>query len=219
MATMNLVTYFTKSHKPLLDILLKSAENIENKIIFQGSQLCATARFREAGWNASTSDKLKRLADLPINNELYFFADADVVLSADFEGWCEYFAFNKPQDFIYYGYDTFQWCTGTMLFRQTEKVKRWWNTIYQICEMMGQNDQDGLHAIRASLKPTFLMDILPPQNVCNLATIARPNNPVIWDGSDFNIPSECKAWHSNWTLGIDQKIKMCEMVYKRMNKL
>jgi len=216
---MNLVTYFTKSHKPLLDILLKTSEGIEKKIIFQGEQLCPSARFKENGWNASCADRIKKLADLPINHELHFFSDTDVVLSSDFEGWCEYFVFNKPQDFVFYGYDTFQWCAGTMLFRQTEKVKRWWNALYQICEMMGQNDQDGLHALRSAVKPTILMDVMPTQNVCNLATLSKPETPKLWDGSDFNIPSECKAWHSNWTLGVEQKVKMCEMAHGKMNKI
>jgi hypothetical protein len=213
---MNLVSYYTKSHKELLDILLKSSEQIENKIIFQGGQICSSAKFREDGWNLSTSQKIKMLSGISADNNLYFFSDADVVLADDFEDWCNKFASDKPDDFIFYGYDTFQWCTGTMLFRQTESVKRWWSAVYEICKVIGQNDQDGLHILRSSGRLPFLMDFLPRENVCNLATLSFPQAPQIWDGQEFSIPATCKAWHSNWTLGVEQKTKMCNMAYEKM---
>ena len=40
-----------------------------------------------------------------------------------------------------------------------------------------------------------------------------------WSGEDFNIPENIVSHHANWVIGIDNKIKIMDIVREKYNKM
>ncbi len=213
---MRIITHYSESHRLMAEkYLLPSVDMFSDHIHFPADQICAEAQWMTQGWNTATAAKLFSLASLPPDGGLDLFCDADIVCKSGIVEWLESRAVNG--DFILYGKDNLQWCTGTILYRRTERVVEWWKNAAITCAEIGQNDQDGIHLMRAEmLDQKIQMGTLDDQVVCNLASLGATGP---WTGSRFEVPKTCLLWHANWTLGVNQKQEMLEQALKQLEKL
>jgi len=214
-----LITYYTPSHADMAEkYVLPMGKYFEGMTAFTERQICPSAEWKSEKWSEATSDKLRRISELEPDGGLDFFCDADVVFKQELSEWLQITAEAFPESFILYGRDAFDnWCTGVMLFRRTKEVIRWFTAMSVVCQLLNENDQDGIHAVRMSAKKMpFHMGFLNNQVICNLATLGYTSP---WKGEPFEVPKSCLLWHANYTLGTGQKGHMLSIVQDALKSL
>lgn len=211
---MLVATYYTPSHAAMAQRYVLDRVHVAGFggciVHAEEHQLCESAQFKRTGWNQATAQKYEFLASLPCNGRPILFVDADVALFPGLAEWCDEHLDARMPGWIGYGDDIVQWCTGVMLFRCTKPVLQWFRFCHQFCLLMGENDQDGLHILRANGKKLPVEpDVLPGSHVCNWATLGHMQP---WQGEEINPPSSCMAWHANWCVGVQAKSDMLAQV-------
>lgn len=208
---MRLVTYYTPSHADMCRrFVLDRAGAFEEVVSIEYGQTCQSGAFKEAGWNRCMDDKLETLLRLPCDGRPTLYVDADVLIRPGLAEWATHEIRRMQYDEISYSDDVLQWCAGVMLFRATDKVRRWWELVADMSRLLDQPDQDVIHVLRVNAKRLPVpMSVLPGDRICNWATIG---NVSVWGGEPFDVPRTCLAWHANWTVGVANKVRMLERV-------
>ena len=49
-------------------------------------------------------------------------------------------------------------------------------------------------------------------------TVAASTNAKQWVGQDFHVPTTIVAHHANWTVGLDNKLKLLQFVKNKFKK-
>lgn len=215
---MRLVTYYTPTHKEMCQrFVFSRAWGFHERRAVSVPQTCPTGSFKSDGWNACMLDKLRVLHGLPEDGEPTVYVDADVALMRGFHDWCEGVFEELPGSAVAFADDVIQWCAGVMLFRTTPVVQAWWRLLADLSPIWNLPDQDIIHQLRQQVTQTggtlpIAPRVLPPDRVSNWATVNAPTVPAPWDGEPFAVPESCVAWHANWTVGIERKMRMLESV-------
>jgi hypothetical protein len=187
---LRLVTYYTPSHEAMCRrfVLCRSGDFDEVRATAY-DQTCPSGAFKSDGWNECMLDKLNALMAVPCDGEPTLYVDADVALMPGIASWCKYAIAKMPADAVAFSDDVIQWCAGVMLFRATEQVRRLWQLLADLSLVWNLPDQDVLHQLRLQAHQT--------------------------KGEPFAVPRSCLAWHANWTVGIERKLRMLERVVLR----
>lgn len=211
MLTMRLVTYYTPTHAEMCKrFVLGRAGAFDEVISIEYEQTCPAGAFKHDGWNRCMDDKLKTLLRIPLDGKPTLYVDSDVLVRRGLADWATWHARNMQYDEIAYSDDVLQWCAGVMLFRPTKKTRRWWELVADMSRLLDQPDQDVIHVLRTYAKRLPVpMSVMPGSRICNWATIG---NQSVWDGQPFVVPKTCLAWHANWTVGVENKMRMLEHV-------
>lgn len=215
---LRLVTYYTPTHAEMCKrFVLSRAWGFAERRSFELDQTCPTGSFKSEGWNDCMLDKLRVLQELPTDGMPTVYVDADVALMRGFHDWCEVVFEELPGSAVAFSDDVIQWCAGVMLFRTTPLVQAWWRLLADLSPIWNLPDQDIIHQLRQQATQTggtlpILPRVLPPDRVCNWATVNAPAIPAPWDGEPFTVPPSCVAWHANWTVGVDRKQRMLDRV-------
>jgi hypothetical protein len=218
---LRLVTYYTPSHEAMCRrfVLCRSGDFDEVRATAY-DQTCPSGAFKSDGWNECMLDKLNALMAVPCDGEPTLYVDADVALMPGIASWCKYAIAKMPADAVAFSDDVIQWCAGVMLFRATEQVRRLWQLLADLSLVWNLPDQDVLHQLRLQAQQTNGRLPITPVTidagvVSNWATVNAPAIPHPWDGEPFAVPRSCLAWHANWTVGIERKLRMLERVVLR----
>jgi len=211
---MLIASYCTPSHSEMMnEFVTKRAAAAGFRgisLMYSPEQVCESGAFKRAGWNEATAAKYKYLAGLPEDGRPVLYVDADVAIYPGLAKWCEKHLDNRPPHWIGFGDDIVQWCTGVMLFRTTREVLDWFKFCWQFCDLIGENDQDGLHILRSHANHLPVeCDALPGQRISNWATLG---NLEPWQGQQIDVPETTLAWHANWCVGVQRKMEMLRHV-------
>jgi len=208
---MKLYTYYTDSHSSMFNDYLKKY-NTDLELIDidrKYEQVCPTGEFRTNGWAKSMSTKLEVIIDAIKSNfnDIIVFSDVDV----------QFFGPIKEQLLIELGeYDiAFQndygsLCAGFFICKCNEKTLNLFETAYnQMLRRMFICDQP---AINANLR-------LVSYTVLSKRFWTFGENKTVWEGQEFEIPNDILVHHANYTIGIDNKLKLLNIVREKYNKL
>ena len=215
---LRLVTYYTPSHAAMCRrFVLSRAWGFDERRPSRFEQTCPTGAFKTDGWNVCMLDKLRCLMALPEDGMPTVYVDSDVALLRGFSEWCETVFEELPGSAVAFADDVVQWCAGVMLFRTTPAVQGFWRLLADLSPIWNLPDQDIIHQLRGQVTQTggtlpIVPRVLPPDRVCNWATVNAPTVPQPWDGEPFVVPESCVAWHANWTIGVERKMRMLEGV-------
>lgn len=218
MLKMRLVTYHTPTHAEMCQrFVLSRAWGFHERRPNRYEQTCPTGSFKSDGWNVCMLDKLRCLLSLPDDAMPTVYVDSDVALMRGFAEWCEAVFEELPGSAVAFADDVVQWCAGVMMFRTTAVVQGFWRLLADLSPIWNLPDQDIIHQLRGQALQTggklpIVPRVLPPDRVCNWATVSAPTVPQPWDGEPFAVPSSCMAWHANWTVGVERKMRMLESV-------
>jgi hypothetical protein len=208
---LRLATYYTPTHREMAErFVLSRAEGFGEVIAREYPQKCASASFKQSGWNECMLDKLDLLMRLPQDGTPTLYVDADVCLLPGLAAWCERQVAGMKFHEVAYSDDVAQWCAGVMLFRSTAKTHAWWRLVADMSALLDQPDQDVIHALRINAKRLPVpMTVLPANRMANWATLG---NTSVWQGEVFAVPETAVAWHANWCVGVEAKLAMLEHV-------
>lgn len=217
---LRIVSYYTPSHEAMCRrFVMSRADGFYERRFNSFDQTCPTGEFKSAGWNECMLDKLRCLLDLPCDGMPTLYVDADVALMPGLHDWLAAYVGQLEREAIAFSDDVVQWCAGIMVFHSVSPVLKFFRTVAHMSGVLNLPDQDVIHHMRAWAGKTggrlpITPRVLPREVFCNWATVnGKPVPP--WDGESFVVPETCLAWHANWTLGIDNKLKMLERVVMR----
>lgn len=213
---MKLITYASPSHMPMCErfvVANASAAGFESCTVVDDEQLCPSGRFNSEGFAPQVWRKLEVLATLP-TGQRYCFLDADCLPLPGLARWCNTFLDGQQRNTIGLGDDNGMFCTGTVVWQQTEETAEWWRFVRMFSFMLGVDDQCGLNTILDNAKNFPLVcRVLCKQVFSNWAATDSFNEKP-WAGEEIQLPQNCLCWHANFCLGVDNKIKQLEHVEK-----
>jgi hypothetical protein len=219
---MKLYACYTPSHRPLLEQHFlpslpghwkdrNSNALFDTEVVLkQLTQRSPTGEFESDGFQVTCLDKVDFILEaLARETEPFLFSDVDV-------------RFYGPvvDDLLKCLGDAdmaFQWdgergreCTGFMVIRPTRHVLNFWRWVRDRMARTGEMDQDAVHAVLEEK----LFDLVRANTVIlpeRYWTFGRDDKH--WHpGMPVNPPADLLAHHANWTVGVENKLKLLEAV-------
>ena len=211
---MKIYTTFSKSHECFLP-WFKTIYDVEpsaDVTFYEIEQKCKTGEFKSEGWNDATAEKLKHIIQIfdEDKNDYFIFCDIDVQFFKPFTHLIERVLQNHDIVFQndYYGAQ----CTGFFFCRNTPQIK----VVFEKALEINSQYRDDQEAIQASLNlnnKNIRHALLPPE----FFTFGMYYD--MWNGQDnFLLPKNIILHHANWALGIQNKLKLLQIVRDRFNK-
>jgi hypothetical protein len=228
-------TIFTDSHKRMFcDYLMTSfpfRQEIELTVLYRG-QACKTAEFETNGWKDTMKEKAKCFVDGITSckeDEVFMFIDPDIQFFGDF------------YDDIKQALDTCDvvWQndviggvnTGFFVARSTKATRGFFKTVLGNLDsdQFKQEQELANYLLRQiHLYPTinFKWKFLPNTywTYGHIAAQPKKDNSGLkgsWkpEDDDFDIPTDIKMHHANWTLGVDNKETMLKIVRSKYKNI
>jgi GR25 family glycosyltransferase involved in LPS biosynthesis len=214
---MRIYSAYSESHgvfKPWFESIYNVYPEIDIKYSLL-DQSCQSGEFRSHGWDDVTLNKLKKILEIfddNSNNDDYFiFSDIDIQFFKPFHQEIENLLQNN--DIVFQNDYASGPCTGFFACRKTNIMKQFFN---RALEIFHTDDQVTVHNTLKEF-PNIKFDLLPKEfftyGVFNNGEWDYPENNII----DFKIPSDIIFHHANWTIGIDNKLKLLNFVKDNYN--
>lgn len=209
---MKVYTFFTDSHRPLLDIFIKHFPfSIDHELVVKWlPQDCPSACFGAHGWNETMRRKVEfvqqSFSEVP-EGAWFLHSDCDVVL---FEGWDAILQANNNAvnyDMLIQNDHMTGMCAGFFFCKNNERTRRLWRLVSDNLSDYA-NDQVALNYFLNLEKD---LKYLPLS--CEYFTygVLQAGH---WKGQSFTIPQvdRLRMVHANYTVGIDNKIELLRYV-------
>ncbi len=211
---MNIYTFFTESHKTLFEnYFLKTfpfEDGIDLVVRYSEKQRCSTAKYRSEGWAQTVFQKIDFINEILSTSkegDLFVFADADIQF------------FGKIRDDLIKQLGELDicchrdsaeghYCSGFYIARVNERTR---NLFHYIKEYSNQfpGDQAALNYFiqKLNLKAGFLDN--------RYYTVGVQHG--VWNGnSNIIIPSNIIMHHANWTVGVENKARLMDLVREKV---
>lgn len=196
-----LMTFYSDSHKILYDQYFKPSVEKFNEydlISYQAEQF-GTGSFMEKGWKEAMGKKIDFIIDM-INDcwgDYFVFADADVI----FFGKTNYYLLDQVKHFdAAFQADAGKLCAGFFIMKCNERTLNFMTTVRNMYYAYPEDQtamQNHAQLINYKLLPTEIFNI------------SHINGNKVWDCDySLKIPSNIRVFHGNWTIGIDNKIRI-----------
>ena len=206
---MKLYTIYTPSHKILFDNYFKPSL-IEGEYDLKPKELinqeCPTGTYYQDGWNQTTYRKVEYFLKIAEENmgDTFVFSDVDI----QFFGRTKETLLEELGDAdIAAQDDTCNFmCSGFFICKSNERTIRMFKSMKDNYHLY-KEDQDALNQNKHLANWKLLSR--------KFFTVGQLTNRV-WNGEDFIVPNGILMHHSNWTIGIDNKIKLLEKVKNQM---
>lgn len=196
-----LMTFYSDSHKILYEQYFKPSVEYFNEyelVSYQAEQF-GSGSFMEKGWKESMGKKIDFIIDM-INDcwgDYFVFADADVIF---FRKTVDYLL-NQVKDVdAAFQEDANKMCAGFFIMKCNESTLRFMTTVKDLYGIYPE-DQTAMQHHVSMIKHRLL-----PKDIFNISHI---NGNKVWDCDySLKIPSSIRVFHGNWTIGIDNKIRI-----------
>jgi hypothetical protein len=207
---MNLYSIYTPSHKILFDNYFKPSL-IEGEYELHcetRDQECSTGTYYESGWNQTTYRKVEYFSKIVEENigNTFVFSDVDVQF------------FGKTKEILIEELDNFDiaaqddtWnclCSGFFICKSNERTINMFKSMKDNYHLY-KEDQDALNKNRHLSKWKFLSR--------KFFTVGQLTNNV-WNGENFTTPTDILMHHANWTISVENKIKLLEKVKNQIHR-
>ena len=202
---MNLYSIFTPSHRHMYENYFLTSIPDEFKLhIKEIPQECPTGSFYQEGWDKTCFRKVEFFEEICKENfgDMFIFSDVDIQFFGNFKdqmieelGDCDIACQDDITTFSS-GFFICK-CNDTTL-KMFQNMKEFYNREDQT----SLNDQIHIAKHKFLSKRFFTFGHIVP----------RP-----WNGEDFDIPDDILVHHANWVAGIDNKIKILDLVREKFN--
>ena len=228
-------TLFTESHKIFLDNYFLPSfpyrKEIELILLYR-EQHCKTACFETDGWKETMRDKATAFIEgieSCRENEIFMFIDPDIQFFGDF--YDDIKDAMKDNDVVWQNDVIGGVNTGFFAVRNTKATRGFFKTVLGNLdsEKFKQEQELANYLLHESYRYptiTFKWRFLPNSywTYGHIAALPKVNGQGLrgsWSpgDSDFAIPADIKIHHANWTGGIDNKIKILDIVKKKASAM
>ena len=214
MNKLNLYTFYTNTHEILLnDFFIPSFNRTEmfnnfNLHTIKTEQKSNTGSFNSPGFHVTTVDKLDIIINAINSDETFIFADCDVQF---FKNIYSDILKNKNFDILAQS-DIDSICSGFMVIKSSNKVKKYFENIQKLLmnnPHLYPNDQVCINSNLNSID----YKLLP---IDKYYTVGNYNSGIVWTGEEITIPPSILMHHANFTIGVNNKIKLMNLVKTKM---
>lgn len=212
-----LLTFLSDSHRQLYDLffypsyiqhLSKDFELIVEYI----DQLCPNGNFGDNGFDITMLKKIELInKHIDINSlDLLLFADIDVQFFKPIN-----FSILQSNNDIWFQKDYFNnyVCAGLFISKQNINTLTFFNLVYNQLKLKMNGKIDDQYIIN-EIKASINYKLLPSDEYW---TVANSTNGIVWKPEmGFEVPKNIIAHHANWTIGVDHKIQLMNLVKEKL---
>jgi len=217
-----ITTFYTPTHKIFLeDWFMKTMDEEDKKNIHieEFEQECDSGSFMSTGWNNTMLKKVDYIRDCLLSDDMFFHLDSDIQFFKPFgEDYTKRMVDNDLDILAQHdGNNTV--CCGFMLIRSTNTTKKLFDSVYERTKSgESANDQIALNELLLSGKYYLKVGLLGSE--CYSVWMNNPLSPRWEPHHDVgHIPKNIRIHHANYVVGIENKIKLMEMVRKKYNEM
>jgi hypothetical protein len=202
---MNLYTFLTPSHRVLYEnyflkslpsTFILSCLDIEH-------QYCESASFLDKGWTQTTINKIILLIKACEENMGKYFVYSDVDVQFFDKDICNLLMQEIEDKDIACQDDNNLYCSGFFICKANDRTLKMYNKIYESWNHK-DSDQKMLNRYLYLCKPKKLSK--------KFFTVGQILKKEWTDDQHFDLISDISMHHANWTIGIDNKIKLLDLV-------
>jgi hypothetical protein len=213
-----ILTFYSDSHLVLYnDYFLKSYNKYLSKnyilLTKKIEQLSPSGDWASAGFDKTMMEKVKWIIqNIDLNDKNYLvFADCDVQFFGDLE-----FDLSSHDILFQHDYYDNNYCAGFFICKQNKKVLDFFNLVYEVfnSNMDGKIDDQAIVnnlLNNKSLNLDLNFGILPSNKYW---TVGFSTNGVVWEGQEITCSDKIIAHHANFTIGIENKINLMNIIKK-----
>lgn len=214
---MKTYTFFTDTHKVFLKHFTDSfpfEEGFDLEVRYF-SQDCPTGSFSSTGWEKTMKKKIEYILyslEQTEKNQIFVHSDIDVQFFSNLKKEIEEFFLDEELDLLFQR-DDFRngasICMGFFICRSNENTKNFFKYIYDNLHFF-KNDQIAVNQLINKFPLKY--GLLPEKYY----TVGLKNG--LWSGNEnILIPNDIIVHHANFTVGIENKIKLLELVKKKVS--
>jgi hypothetical protein len=197
--------YFLDSYNKYLT---ESFELIPHKI----DQICISGEYGSDGFSNAMLEKINHIINNidVLDKTPMIFADSDIQFFSNFSKEIT----DELGDFdIKFQSDVTCICAGFLICKQTEIVLKFFITVRDILKTVMNKKVDDQQVINNIIhKYPIKWGLLSNK----FFTVAMANGAKQWNGQEFEISGNIYTHHANWTVGLDNKYKLLDMVKDKM---
>jgi len=202
---MKIITSISKEFKPVFDLTRPYMP--EGIIVYSLADRNNDMEFGSKDFNLlgtkdeeSICSKIKDMKD----GDIFFQCDSDVLVNAPTEWFIEQLGDND----IIFQSDSGTPCLGFYVARISDEVKRIFKDVKE-----KTNENTNCQIVFNRIKKNYNLKIVlfDTKDVWNYGVLNRG----IWNGEQFDLPENLKAFHANFTIGIENKVKLLTMAIKK----
>lgn len=206
---MKFFTFYSESHKPLLDLFCKSYfDHCDEDLYIKKIQQKCNGDYHSDGWKNSMKDKLQFILDslnICADNELMVHCDSDIIFN---KGCSEYINSVFKDVDIAFQWDSSGVCMGFFVCKTSSRVKDFF------LKMLNNIDNfvDDQYCANFYIKNKEFSDLKFGIFGNEVYTIGM-NNVMYSDSMKIKIPKNWKIFHANFTPNLKSKLSLLKMVY------
>jgi hypothetical protein len=205
---MKVYTFFTDSHKIFIDTFVKSFpfESDFDLEIKYFPQECPSAKYRTDGWKKTMKRKIEyilhSLKETPMN-EYFIHSDIDIQFFKNIKSDIVSIIETSGKDILFQN-DFVALCMGFFICKKNTKTINFFNKVLNQLD----NFVDDQVAVNTLIKSSDLNYGVLPENYYTIG----PRFGT-WNGNpNIEVPKNLLMHHANWTEGIENKIKLLELI-------
>ena len=198
---MRLLTVYSPTHRQLFERFLRPSAT-EFRVVAKRLPQTGNGQYMNRHW----LDAMWRKVDFIyrkmwwMRGQVFVFADADVQL---FPPVRDFLAHELGDYDMAFQEDVGTQCAGFFVARANARVRQLYATLRaQLREY--PNEQTALNDMLDLVKWKSL-----PRSVF---TVGRLTGGEVWDGESLDVPTDLRAHHANYTVGLDNKARLMELV-------
>lgn len=224
---MDLLTNYSDLNEILYtEYFLKSNISEYNIITKKLNQKCKTGSYMSDGWSDITKDKMISIYEYIINTDktVFLYSDVDVIFLKKTKNYLLQLLDDSGLDILFQS-DlqelnlSYIYNTGFFICNINDKTKNLFEYISKKTFEKHEDDQVVLNNVikNFDVKVGCLPKLIYNYNFWRLDN-EKYKDKINWSEDIFiEIPSDTLVFHANWTVGIDNKIKLLNYVFNQSN--
>lgn len=201
---MKFLTITSPEYTELHKLMTESVSKYSRKLMVEHFENPQFSDFGTPEFNSAMRFKAEMIVKHLTNmrdGEILLYSDSDVIFRAHPYIFVK---LSSENDFTAQNDLNDDFCAGFFAAKKSDEMIRLWREISEKVSEI-ENDQEVLNRIivKSKLKTAMFGD----GDVCSYGIISRGE---IWKGQEFKMP-RCKAFHANYTVGIENKKRLMKM--------
>lgn len=214
-----ILTFYSETHKKLYDDyffpsyykFLSKKYKLINCVI---PQVCSSGEFASEGFDDAMFKKIELIIEnIDVNDKnIFVFSDCDVQFFDDFEYDLENYDILFQEDYKNYK------CAGFFICKQTEHVLNFFKLVRNefLKYKNGKiDDQWVINKLLENNEYSLAYGFLPPNKYWS---VGNATGGHVWNGQNIEIPNDLTTHHANFTIGLENKIKLLNIVKQKNEK-
>ena len=211
---MKIFTFYSDSHKHLLDLFLKSfLKNSNLDLNIRKIEQKCSGDYHSDGWKNSMASKIQYIID-SLNQcsegEIMIHSDCDILICSNIEDYIKESLFNKD---IVFQWDSSGVCMGFFACIKNDLVVKFFNRLLADLHLHTDDQYCANHLLDSAEFNSLKWGLFDYKTY----TIGMENKMYSPDCS-FNIPSDIKIFHANFAQNLKDKTELMNRVFDFFNK-